>query len=250
MDDTERMQVMETLLQRRHELLTACAEINRKWRALHQPLVASEETGQCDALARGSAAFEKIAFDKIAAIDRALAKLKTGTYGRCDACGTQIDRKRLDAVPWAILCKDCRHTRTRESGSGPEEMPGDLPPPAPGLREEITERLREEGVPAGDLEEVAIYANDETLVVGGAVPGKALHAAVLEAAETCAGIHDVRDCLRVDPIAWQQSGHTPAPQETQPAQERMYGAQSQEDSRESMKSGEPLVPPGREDPEQ
>jgi RNA polymerase-binding transcription factor DksA len=41
-------------------------------------------------------------------IDRALAKLADGTYGRCDACGEQIGPERLEALPWATLCIACK----------------------------------------------------------------------------------------------------------------------------------------------
>ena len=43
-----------------------------------------------------------------AQITRALEKLATGTYGRCDNCGKPIDEERLAIVPWATLCIDCR----------------------------------------------------------------------------------------------------------------------------------------------
>ena len=39
-------------------------------------------------------------------IDRALAKIKEGTYGKCDRCGRQIPEARLEALPYAVLCID------------------------------------------------------------------------------------------------------------------------------------------------
>jgi DnaK suppressor protein len=46
-------------------------------------------------------------------VDRALAKLAEGTYGRCDACGRSIGAERLEAVPWTARCVECsaRHAR-------------------------------------------------------------------------------------------------------------------------------------------
>lgn len=41
-------------------------------------------------------------------VDRALAKMDDGTYGRCDHCGEEIDRSRLEALPAARLCLDCK----------------------------------------------------------------------------------------------------------------------------------------------
>ena len=37
-------------------------------------------------------------------IDKALAKIKEGTYGLCDRCGKPIEKLRLKALPYANLC--------------------------------------------------------------------------------------------------------------------------------------------------
>ena len=41
-------------------------------------------------------------------VDRALNKMKLGTYGVCERCGKAIAAERLEALPWAILCIDCK----------------------------------------------------------------------------------------------------------------------------------------------
>ena len=41
-------------------------------------------------------------------VDRALAKMHAGTYGTCERCGHPIAEERLDAIPWALLCIDCK----------------------------------------------------------------------------------------------------------------------------------------------
>lgn len=41
-------------------------------------------------------------------VERALAKMDAGTYGVCERCGKPIGDERLDAIPWAILCIDCK----------------------------------------------------------------------------------------------------------------------------------------------
>lgn len=37
-------------------------------------------------------------------IEKALAKIKKGTYGRCEKCGRPIEARRLEAKPSAIYC--------------------------------------------------------------------------------------------------------------------------------------------------
>jgi DnaK suppressor protein len=44
----------------------------------------------------------------IAEIDRALAKINAGTYGRCEQCGNPIPQARLKALPYAALCVACK----------------------------------------------------------------------------------------------------------------------------------------------
>ncbi len=41
-------------------------------------------------------------------VDRALAKFDDGTYGLCESCGARIDRARLEALPQARYCLDCK----------------------------------------------------------------------------------------------------------------------------------------------
>ena len=46
--------------------------------------------------------------DMLDSVNEALAKLDSGTYGKCDVCGKAIPKKRLDALPYATMCTDCR----------------------------------------------------------------------------------------------------------------------------------------------
>jgi DnaK suppressor protein len=41
-------------------------------------------------------------------VDRALGRVAAGTYGRCVRCGEAIPLERLEALPWAALCIDCK----------------------------------------------------------------------------------------------------------------------------------------------
>ena len=46
-------------------------------------------------------------------IDIALGRIDAGTYGTCARCGQPIPEERLDAVPYATLCLDCRRIEER-----------------------------------------------------------------------------------------------------------------------------------------
>jgi RNA polymerase-binding protein DksA len=44
----------------------------------------------------------------LAEIDAALVRIDEGTFGTCATCGKEIPTARLEAVPWATLCIDCK----------------------------------------------------------------------------------------------------------------------------------------------
>ncbi len=46
--------------------------------------------------------------DLLDSVNEALGKIENGTYGKCDVCGKVIPKKRLDALPHATMCTDCR----------------------------------------------------------------------------------------------------------------------------------------------
>ena len=41
-------------------------------------------------------------------IDRALQKIEQGRFGVCENCGEKISKKRLQAVPYARFCINCK----------------------------------------------------------------------------------------------------------------------------------------------
>ncbi|MFC2010800.1 TraR/DksA family transcriptional regulator [Chloroflexota bacterium] len=53
-------------------------------------------------------ALEKQIRDQLAEVERALNKFETGTYGSCDNCGEPIDPARLEVLPQASLCMNCK----------------------------------------------------------------------------------------------------------------------------------------------
>ena len=42
--------------------------------------------------------------DLIDKVERALARIDAGSFGRCETCGAAIEAERLDALPYATLC--------------------------------------------------------------------------------------------------------------------------------------------------
>ena len=46
-------------------------------------------------------------------IDAALKRIEAGTYWICENCGRPIGLERLEAMPWATLCIDCKREAER-----------------------------------------------------------------------------------------------------------------------------------------
>jgi len=42
------------------------------------------------------------------AIEEAVARISQGTYGVCEVCKQPISKARLEAVPWARHCRECK----------------------------------------------------------------------------------------------------------------------------------------------
>jgi DnaK suppressor protein len=53
--------------------------------------------------------------DRLAEIEHALHKFEEGTYGLCDKCGQPIAPARLEALPEATLCLDCKALQAKDA---------------------------------------------------------------------------------------------------------------------------------------
>jgi len=47
-------------------------------------------------------------------IDEALHRIQTGQFGICTRCGRQVEKERLEAIPYTPYCFACRQVRERE----------------------------------------------------------------------------------------------------------------------------------------
>jgi len=48
-------------------------------------------------------------------VDSALARIENGHYGVCMNCGKKIPQERLQAIPYAILCINCKSSEERRN---------------------------------------------------------------------------------------------------------------------------------------
>ena len=62
------------------------------------------EYGRADITEIVLSELEDIEIEILKEIDKALERMKEGTYGLCEVCGKPIEEKRLEALPWTNLC--------------------------------------------------------------------------------------------------------------------------------------------------
>ncbi len=51
-------------------------------------------------------------------VDEALRRIQDGTYGKCQSCNKMISQARLEAVPHARLCIDCKNKEEEKESGG------------------------------------------------------------------------------------------------------------------------------------
>jgi len=74
-----------------------------------------EERGQEESMVRLLDRLDGRAKAEIEAIDRALVKLGTEQYGRCEQCGRAIPQSRLEALPAAVMCMACAQAGEKQA---------------------------------------------------------------------------------------------------------------------------------------
>ncbi|MCR4675683.1 MAG: TraR/DksA family transcriptional regulator [Sphaerochaetaceae bacterium] len=59
-------------------------------------------------------AVSQIDANRLKAVDQALSRVRNGKYGYCAQCGKKIPEERLRAVPYALLCLNCKNEDERK----------------------------------------------------------------------------------------------------------------------------------------
>ena len=112
---TKDMEIYEKLLQeRRKELLKQA--LSGKTGKLDEEQAADflDTAGRTSALELMSA-LKHNERREVEEISLALEKIKDGTYGKCEGCGEEIAPARLEALPTAGLCRNCKAEQERTS---------------------------------------------------------------------------------------------------------------------------------------
>jgi len=115
-------ELKERLLQKREETLKELKTVEQSLKAGSQAELVGDNAFDDEFADSGSATFERerdlslyeTLKDLLARVDRALNRIDQGTYGACLKCGAPIPPERLEAIPFAELCVECKKKEERE----------------------------------------------------------------------------------------------------------------------------------------
>jgi RNA polymerase-binding protein DksA len=202
-----------TLLAKRQSLLDEVGKVERDLDQIaedREPEI--EETAQEQRSARVLARLDDRGTKELDEIDRALVRLRDGTYGSCISCGRPIPRGRLDALPETVYCRSCAEEVERGSALGPEARvvtsakPG-MPPDYnvltdPELEEAIREHLRDDR--RVDMEELRIVCRHGVVHLSGSVPSEGERQIVVQTITDVMGLKDLDDRLQAAEMLWER----------------------------------------------
>ena len=99
----------DQLVAKREQLLADLAaglaesQSGEMYRAMDSPEMASQATDNAMVFQ-----IVEMESEELEEIEEALRRIEDGTYGKCEACGKTIGKNRLEAIPSASLCINCK----------------------------------------------------------------------------------------------------------------------------------------------
>ena len=106
--------IRQQLMNRREALRRSLAGDIRSLRDLHDSGVGDEvDASLVSEQMEVGGQLAEVESRELAKIDEALARIRAGRYGKCDACGGAIKADRLQAVPHATECIECARAGER-----------------------------------------------------------------------------------------------------------------------------------------
>ncbi len=103
----------EKLLKRKKELWREVLETLRRegaeeYQHLLQTVKDEEDIALADLKEETLLAVLEPKIRELEEIEQALIRMETGEYGRCIDCGKWLRIKRLEIMPWAARCRECK----------------------------------------------------------------------------------------------------------------------------------------------
>jgi DnaK suppressor protein len=134
----ERYDILKRMLEeRRREIQEKLRSIRETRPAEADQVKDTEEQSVDDVLRDVDFALMEMKSETLARIDEAVWRLEHGSYGVCADCGVEIAEARLEALPFATLCRSCQERRELQAESEREVRAFE-----PGFAKEISAEAR------------------------------------------------------------------------------------------------------------
>ena len=102
-------EMRKILIQRRDALVQAMSGDDSLLKKFSQQSGGDVVDFACDsAFGELSSQLAEVENRELQQVEVALTKMKEGSYGKCDACNTNIPLARLQALPYAVYCIKCK----------------------------------------------------------------------------------------------------------------------------------------------
>ncbi|MHC1692071.1 MAG: TraR/DksA family transcriptional regulator [Sphaerochaetaceae bacterium] len=100
----------QQLLTLRKEILDTFAAEDEDFRGMINAMGIKDlgDIAADDVASKKMEALNQHAANRLKSVEAALTRLKNGRYGMCLQCGKKIPEERLRAIPYAVLCVDCK----------------------------------------------------------------------------------------------------------------------------------------------
>jgi RNA polymerase-binding protein DksA len=238
----------QKLLDKRRQIFENRSTLQESYQNLQRPEIEPEETGSKLQLSQGFDRLDEREKNEIEAIHKALGKLESGGYGTCERCGKTISKKRLEAIPWTPFCIEC----AAEIDNRIPVEPAEASSPSTTSQQELSDEEIEETVldilrrdGRVELQELTVRSRNGVLHLEGRLPSENKHEILLSIIDDTLDFDRYVDNIRIDPFAWQDRRRTPGRKKAERTDDEklMEGEEANENTHESIQSGEPLTPP-------
>ena len=117
MNDNFTVKVKQSLLELKESILTRLASESNEFQELLDNMepkdLADIAADDIDRTTLEALGVKEI--NRLQAIEAALARLENGHFGVCLKCSKKIPRERLEAMPYAVLCVECKSSEEKRN---------------------------------------------------------------------------------------------------------------------------------------
>jgi DnaK suppressor protein len=212
LSEQTKSELYNKLFSRRKEILEQARMLKDEWQDVNYSEIEFADRAQQENTYQHLEGLDEQGRREVQVIDRALDKMQAGDYGSCESCGQDISARRLQALPWARLCRQCVQRQeeslpAEETESGEERKLTVFEPESSqdleGMSDEellelIHERIHDDG--RIETSELEISCEDGVVYLEGTLPNELQYNILLGVLQDSLHLEEIVDNLRIDTL--------------------------------------------------